>query len=157
MKTEKGSLIKSIAIPLLVGVVAGLLSRNGMEVFETVNKPPLSPPAFLFPIVWTILYILMGISSYLIIKSDAKPEEKTKALKIYAYQLVVNFLWPTFFFNLKWYFFSFLWILLLWVLIILMIREFSKISKTAAYLQIPYLLWVTFATYLTFSIWLLNK
>ncbi len=156
MKTEKGSLIKSIIIPLLVGVVAGLLSRNGMEVFETVNKPPLSPPAFLFPIVWTILYILMGISSYLIIKSDAKPEEKTKALKIYAYQLVVNFLWPTFFFNLKWYFFSFLWILLLWVLIILMIREFLKISKTAAYLQIPYLLWVTFATYLTFSIWLLN-
>lgn len=156
MKTEKGTLIKSIAIPLLVGVVAGLLSKNGMEVFETVNKPPLSPPVFLFPIVWTILYILMGISSYLIIKSDANLEEKTKALKIYAYQLVVNFLWPTFFFNLKWYLFSFLWILLLWVLIILMIREFSKISKTAAYLQIPYLLWVTFATYLTFGIWFLN-
>ena len=155
MKTEKGTLIKSIAIPLLVGVVAGLLSRNGMEVFEMVNKPPLSPPVFLFPIVWTILYILMGISAYLIIKSDANPEEKTKALKIYIYQLIVNFLWPIFFFNLKWYFFSFLWILLLWVLIIVMIREFSRISKTAGYLLIPYLLWVTFATYLTFAIWAL--
>ena len=156
MKTEKGTLIKSIAIPLLVGVVAGLLSRSGMEVFEMVNKPPLSPPAFLFPIVWTILYILMGISAYLIIKSDANLEEKTKALKIYIYQLIVNFLWPIFFFNLKWYFFSFLWILLLWVLIIVMIREFSRISKTAGYLLVPYLLWVTFATYLTFAIWVLN-
>ena len=121
-----------------------------------VNKPPLSPPAFLFPIVWTILYILMGISAYLIIKSDANLEEKTKALKIYIYQLIVNFLWPIFFFNLKWYFFSFLWILLLWVLIIVMIREFSRISKTAGYLLVPYLLWVTFATYLTFAIWVLN-
>ena len=156
MKTEKGTLIKSIAIPLLVGIVAGLLSRTGMEVFEMVNKPPLSPPAFLFPIVWTILYILMGISAYLIIKSDANLEEKTKALKIYIYQLIVNFLWPIFFFNLKWYFFSFLWILLLWVLIIVMIREFSRISKTAGYLLVPYLLWVTFATYLTFAIWVLN-
>ena len=156
MKTEKGTFIKSIAIPLLVGVVAGLLSRNGMEVFEMVNKPLLSPPAFLFPIVWTILYILMGISAYLILKSDANLEEKTKALKIYIYQLGVNFLWPIFFFNFKWYFFSFLWILLLWVLIIVMIREFSRISKTAGYLLIPYLLWVTFATYLTFAIWMLN-
>ena len=156
MKIEKGTLIKSIAIPLLVGIVAGLLSRTGMEVFEMVNKPPLSPPAFLFPIVWTILYILMGISAYLIIKSDANLEEKTKALKIYIYQLIVNFLWPIFFFNLKWYFFSFLWILLLWVLIIVMIREFSRISKTAGYLLVPYLLWVTFATYLTFAIWVLN-
>ena len=156
MKTEKGTFIKSSAIPLLVGVVAGLLSRNGMEVFEMVNKPLLSPPAFLFPIVWTILYILMGISAYLILKSDANLEEKTKALKIYIYQLGVNFLWPIFFFNFKWYFFSFLWILLLWVLIIVMIREFSRISKTAGYLLIPYLLWVTFATYLTFAIWMLN-
>ena len=121
-----------------------------------VNKPLLSPPAFLFPIVWTILYILMGISAYLILKSDANLEEKTKALKIYIYQLGVNFLWPIFFFNFKWYFFSFLWILLLWVLIIVMIREFSRISKTAGYLLIPYLLWVTFATYLTFAIWMLN-
>ena len=156
MKTEKGTLIKAIAIPLLVGVVAGLLSRNGMDVFEMVNKPLLSPPAFLFPIVWTILYILMGISAYLILKSDANLEGKTKALKIYIYQLGVNFLWPIFFFNFKWYFFSFLWILLLWVLIIVMIREFSRISKTAGYLLIPYLLWVTFATYLTFAIWMLN-
>ncbi len=156
MKIEKGLLIKCIAIPLLVGAAAAFLSGGGMEAFGTVNKPPLSPPGWLFPIVWTILYTLMGIASYLIITSEGTKEEINRALKIYAYQLVVNFLWPTFFFNFRWYFFSFLWLILLWILIVIMIREFSKISKTASYLLIPYLLWVTFAGYLNLGIWWLN-
>jgi tryptophan-rich sensory protein len=125
-----------------------------MDVFEQINQPPLSPPAWLFPVVWTILYTLMGISSYLILTSEE--ETVKKAGMLYGYQLVVNFLWPTFFFNFQWYLFSFLWLLLLIVLVIAMIREFYKISKPAAYLNIPYLLWLLFAGYLNFAIWRLN-
>lgn len=145
-----------IAIPLAVGIAAALITGGGMEVFESVNQPPLSPPAWLFPVVWTILYTLMGISSYLILTSGADREEVQNALSVYAYQLAVNFLWPTFFFNFRWFFFSFLWLLLLIFLVISMIREFYKISKPAAYLNIPYLLWLLFAGYLNFTIWWLN-
>ena len=157
MKIDRGALIKSIALPLLVGAVAGLLTRNAMQDFQMLTKPPLSPPSWLFPVVWTILYTLMGISAYIIRVSDASYEQIDDALMIYRYQLIVNFLWSIFFFNFKWYFFSFIWILLLWVLIILMIRSFSKISTTATYLNIPDLLWVTFAAYLNFGIWWLNR
>ena len=157
MKIDKKTLALSIALPLLVGAAAGLLTRNAMMDFQVLNKPPLSPPGWLFPVVWTILYTLMGISAYLIKVSEANPEEKSTALMIYNYQLIVNFLWSIFFFNFGWYLFSFFWILLLWVLIILMIRSFDKISQTAAYLNLPYLLWVIFATYLNFGIWWLNR
>lgn len=149
-------LLKSIALPLLIGIFAGLLTRNSMEAFSALNKPPLAPPAFLFPIVWTILYILMGISFYFIQTNNAKKQNCEKANSLYYYQLIVNFLWPIFFFRLKWYFFSFLWLLLLWILVFLMIQCFSKISKIASWLNIPYLLWLTFAGYLNFAIWWLN-
>lgn len=157
MKKNKGLVLKCIAIPLLVGALASLLSGGGMEMFETLNKPPLSPPGWLFPIVWTILYILMGISSYLIIVSDAEEKEKYEALVLYGYQLVVNFLWPTFFFNFQWYLFSLAWLILLWVLVLLMIENFGKIDKRAAWLNIPYLVWLTFAAYLNAGIWWLNR
>lgn len=156
MEIKKSLLIKCIAIPLLVGGVSALLTRGSMEKFAMLNKPPLSPPGWLFPVVWTILYILMGISAYLILTSNAKPEEIADAIRIYAYQLIVNFLWSTFFFNLRWYFFSFLWLILLWVLVCVMIIRFYRIAKPAAYLNIPYLLWITFAGYLTWGIWRLN-
>ena len=156
MKINWKLLILCIAIPLAVGGVAALLTSGGMEVFESVNQPPLSPPAWLFPVVWTILYTLMGISSYLILPSGAEKEEVQIALSFYAYQLTVNFLWPTFFFNFRWFFFSFLWLLLLIFLVAAMIREFYKISKPAAYLNIPYLIWLLFAGYLNFTIWWLN-
>ena len=157
MKSEKWKLVKSIAIPLAVGGLASFLSGGGMETFAAVNKPPLSPPGWLFPVVWTILYILMGVSSYLVSVSDGNPQEREKALALYGYQLVVNFLWPIFFFDFQWYLFSFFWLLLLWVLVFLMIRSFAKVSKTAAYLNIPYLLWLTFAGYLNLGIWWLNR
>lgn len=157
MKTNKWLLIRTIAFPLLVGAIAGLLTRNAMQDFDALKQPPLSPPGWLFPIVWTILYTLMGISAYIIKMSEASAEQIDDILMIYRYQLIVNFLWSIFFFNFEWYFFSFIWILLLWVLIILMIRSFSSISKTAAYLNIPYLLWVTFAAYLNFGVWWLNR
>ena len=157
MKTDKWKLIKCIAIPLIVGTAASLLSGGGMEVFAAVEQPPLSPPGWLFPVVWTILYTLMGISSYLIVTAKAEPQEISKAISVYTYQLLVNFLWPIFFFNFQWYLFSFFWLLLLWVLVFWMIRLFYPISKVAAYLNIPYLVWLTFAGYLNFGIWLLNR
>lgn len=157
MKLNKRLLLLCIAIPLLVGGVASLLTGGGMEVFATVKKPPLSPPAWLFPVVWTILYTLMGISSYLILTADADKEQKEVAIRIYAYQLLANFLWPTFFFNFRWYGFSFVWLLLLWVLVVVMILSFREINRLAAYLNIPYLIWLTFAAYLNWGIWRLNS
>ena len=157
MKMNKLKLAMCVAIPLAVGGLASLLTGNAMETFATVEQPPLSPPAWLFPIVWTVLYILMGVSSYLISESDASEEQKTRALTIYGVQLAVNFLWPIFFFNLGWYLFSFFWLLLLWGLVAWMILEFSKISELAARLNVPYLVWLTFAGYLNFAIWWLNR
>ena len=104
MKLNKRLLFICIAIPLIVGVIAGLITRNSMELFAMVERPPLAPPAWLFPVAWTILYTLMGVSSYIILTADASQDEINKAMKLYAYQLVVNFLWPTFFFNFEWYF-----------------------------------------------------
>lgn len=157
MKINKRLLFICIVIPLAVGVVSGLLTRNSMETFALVEKPPLAPPGWLFPVVWTILYILMGVSSYIILASDAPQEKISDAIKIYTYQLVVNFLWPTFFFSFGWYFFSFLWLLLLWGLVFLMIRKFYDISRIAAYMNVPYLVWLTFAGYLNAGVWLLNR
>lgn len=154
MKNKWKVLIFCILLPLAVGGAASLLSNNGMEAFIKINQPPLSPPAWLFPVVWTILYTLMGISSYLILTSEE--DNVRSAGMLYGYQLVVNFLWPIFFFNFQWYLFSFLWLMLLIGLVAAMVREFYKISKPAAYLNIPYLLWLMFAAYLNFAIWQLN-
>lgn len=148
-------LAKCLGISLGVGALSALFTMFGMDSFEKAVKPPLTPPSFLFPIVWTILFILMGISSYIVCNSDS--ENRTTALSVYGIQLAVNFFWPIFFFNLEAYLFSFIWIILLWILIIVMIVQFNKISKVAALLQIPYLLWVTFAAYLNFGIYLLNR
>ena len=158
MKRNWKALAISILIPLVVGTAAGLLTMGGMEAFAALNKPPLSPPAWLFPVAWTILYTLMGISSYLIYTAEEPKEKnvKNQALSTYRYQLNVNFLWPVFFFNFQWYLFSFLWLALLWLLVAKMILEFGAISRTAALLNVPYLLWLSFAGYLNLGIWLLN-
>lgn len=156
MKMNKALLAKCIAVPLLVGGLSAFLTRSGMKTFESLNQPPLSPPGWLFGVVWTILYTLMGISSYLVIRSDAGEMKINRALSVYVYQLIANFLWPTFFFNFNWYLFSFVWLIFLWVLVLIMIVRFYHISKAAGLLQIPYLIWLTFAAYLNLGIWLLN-
>lgn len=152
-----------IALPLLAGLFSGFLSKGGMEQFQRMNKPPLSPPGILFPLVWTILYVLMGIASYLIFESgnrekssDENSQNVKDALTVYGVQLAVNFFWSIFFFRFQWYFFSFFWLVLLWVLIYYTFRLFYLISKTAAYLLLPYLAWVTFAGYLNLGVALLN-
>ena len=156
MKIDKKRLIICLAIPLVVGGAAGLLTMNSMEAFEALNQPPLSPPGWLFPVVWTVLYVLMGIASYLVSVSDAPHKEKARALWTYGIQLAFNFLWPIAFFNLKWYLFAFLWLVILWILILITALRFGRIRKPAGYLLVPYLLWVAFAGYLNLAIYLLN-
>ena len=156
MKIDKKRLIICLAIPLVVGGAAGLLTMNSMEAFEALNQPPLSPPGWLFPVVWTVLYVLMGIASYLVSVSDAPQEEKARALWTYGIQLAFNFLWPIAFFNLKWNLFAFLWLVILWILILITALRFGRIRKPAGYLLVPYLLWVAFAGYLNLGIYLLN-
>ena len=153
MKIQWKKLILCIVIPLAVGGVSALLTRGGMESFEALNKPALSPPGWLFPVVWTLLYILMGAASYLVLTSG-KPNKA--ALTVYGIQLVFNFFWPVIFFNLEAYLFAFIWLVMLWILIFLTMFLFYRISEPAGYFIIPYFLWVTFAGYLNFSIYLLN-
>lgn len=127
-----------------------------MSSFAAWNKPPLSPPGWLFPVVWTILFVLMGLASYLVLRSEQPRQAVHKALWLYGIQLIVNFFWPIFFFNLSLYLFSFAWLVLLWVLILATTVRFYRISRAAGYLMLPYFVWVTFAGYLNFGIYLLN-
>lgn len=139
-----------------VGLVTGLLSMDGVNYYNAVaTQPPFSPPGWVFPVVWPILYGLMGISAYMV--SQVPPSaERSRGLNLMVIQLVVNFFWPLFFFNVQAYGFSLLWLILLWVLVLWMILTFRKTVPLAAWLQIPYLLWLTFAVYLNAGVWYLN-
>lgn len=145
-----------LAVPLAVGGISALVSGGSMDTFENLNKPPLSPPGWLFPAVWTVLFVLMGIASYLVLSSGKPQGEINRALTVYGIQLVFNFFWSVFFFNLSLYLFSFIWLVLLWLLILASAILFYRISRAAGYLMIPYLLWVAFVGYLNFQIYLLN-
>lgn len=147
----------SILIALAVGGTSALLTMGNMEIYSEIRTPPLSPPSILFPIVWTVLYILMGISAAMIYTDkNSKEKEKKEALVPYASSLIVNFAWSIIFFNFRAFFVAFIWLLLLLYLIIKTVIEYKKINPLAAYLQIPYAIWVSFAGYLNLGIWLLN-
>ena len=156
MKKNYKLLILCIVSPLAVGSSAGFITKDSMETFNMLNKPSLSPPGIVFPIVWSILYILMGIASYLVITTGSGNNKVKEALVYYGLQLLFNFLWSIWFFSFGWYLFAFIWLLLLWVLIFNTMASFYDINKTSAYLLIPYLLWVTFAGYLNFAVYLMN-
>ena len=156
MKIKWKNLLVSIAIPLAVGGLSAFFTRDAMMDFETLIKPPLSPPGWLFPIVWTVLYILMGISSYIIYQSDGNEIIKRSALSAYALQLLLNFFWSIIFFNMKNYLFAFIWLILLILTIVATMLRFKRISDTAFYLLVPYLIWCIFALYLNFGIYILN-
>ena len=145
--------IKSILVPVIIGGITGLIISKFID-YNVLQKPPLAPPSVLFPIVWTILYILMGVS-YGILKSKNLTDEKINS--IYYAQLVVNILWPIFFFVLEWRLFAFFWILLLDALVVIMIYRFYNKNKVAGLLQIPYLIWLVFATYLNLGVYLINR
>ncbi len=155
MKKKTRIYIISILIPLAVGALAALLTRSSMEDYAMLSRPPLSPPGWLFPVVWTILYTLMGISAARVYLSD--DPEKTGALRIYTVQLIVNFFWTILFFNLDARLFALIWLILLVALVFWMIVRFRRIDALAAHLQIPYLIWLLFATYLNAGVWLLNR
>lgn len=156
MKINWKRLLLCLAIPLAVGGLGALLA-GGMSDYGAMVKPPLSPPGWVFPVVWSILYLLMGYASYRVVESGAPKEDIRKALTLYGLQLAANFLWPLLFFGAGWFLLSFFWLIALWVLIFLTLRTFSRIDETAGNLLIPYILWVTFAAYLNFGIYLFNR
>lgn len=147
----------SVAIALAVGGLSALATSGSMGIYSEIVRPPLPPP-ILFPIVWTALYTLMGIGAAIVYqKKDEQPQAVREALIVYAVNLFLNFFWSIIFFNMRAYLFAFIWLIALWAVILLMIVKFKKVSPLAAYLQIPYLIWVTFAGYLTLAIYILNR
>ena len=156
-KIQTGKLLAALAVPLAVGGFSAFLTREGMQYFKTVSQPPLSPPAWVFPVVWTILYLMMGAASYLILVSPASQPRRDRALTVYGLSLAANFLWPIVFFTMRFYLGAFLLLLLLWVLTAVTALLFSCIDARAGKLMVPYLVWLTFAAYLNLGVWLLNR
>ncbi len=148
------TLIICIAIPLIVGMLSAFFTKDAMGAFDTMNKPPLAPPAWLFPVAWSILYILMGIAGFLILKSDDK--ERGISICIYFLQLIFNFAWSLIFFNMARYTFAAIWLAILVIMIAVLIVKTSRLSKAAMILLIPYLCWCLFAMYLNIGIAVLN-
>ena len=155
MKFDLKRLIINLLIPLSVGGLAALLS-GGMSDYKTLNQPPLSPPGWIFPIVWTVLYLLMGYSAYRVQVSGKDTATIRKALIPYGIQLLLNFIWPIVFFGFHWYLTAFFILVALWVMIYVTIRQFDELDDLAGNLLLPYILWVTFAGYLNLGVFLLN-
>ncbi len=153
---KKLPLFVCIAVPLTVGGLSALLTRSGMKSFEYTLKPPLTPPGWVFAIVWTVLYILMGIASYIVYTSNGSARERRAALGVYALQLGFNFLWSVIFFNMRLYLAALVWLVVLFVLVLVTMRRFGALNATAAYLIVPYAAWSAFALYLNAGVYLLN-
>lgn len=156
MKGNGKHLAVAMAIPLAVGGASALATREGMARYAALNRPPLSPPGWLFPVVWTVLFLLMGASSYKVWASGGPEQAIRRALVLYGVQLAVNFLWPFFFFSLGAYGLAFAWLALLWVLIVATMAAFRRLSSPASWMLAPYLAWMTFAGYLNLGVWVLN-
>lgn len=154
MKINFKRLIIIIIITFVVGTFFSWFTMNNMDTFNELVKP-INVPGIIFPIVWSILYLLMAISCYII--TESKDKKKDKAIIIYGVQLVINSLWSLIFFGFGSYLFSFIWIIILLISVIIMISKFYNIDKRAMYLNIPYVLWLLFAGYLNFGIYLLNR
>lgn len=150
-----------VAVPLLVGGLSALLTSSAMMKFGELNQPFLAPPAWLFPVAWTILYILMGLASYYIFMGGERGSKRDKeisrsALVVYGIQLALNFAWSLIFFNLRWYWPALVWLVVMWAMIVILIVKAHKVSKPAMWMLIPYILWATFASYLNLMIAILN-
>ncbi len=145
-----------VLIPLAVGGLSALLTMNSMDQFSKLDKPPLSPPGWLFPVAWTILYILMGVASYVVVRTPKTAEEGSAALKPYFIQLAFNFFWSIIFFSFELYEIAFGWLIAMLALIVITAVRFYKVNKLAGYLMIPYIAWVVFAGYLNAGVAFLN-
>ena len=156
-KTSRRNTLLWILLTEGVGALAAALTREGTRQYAAwAEKPPLSPPPVVFVVVWIALYALMGVSAARI-ASRPPSQERGTALRLYLLQLGVNFLWSILFFNLRAYRFAFFWLVLLWALIVRMALSFRELDRIAAHLQLPYLLWVLFAGYLNYGVWMLNR
>lgn len=145
-----------LAVPLAVGGLSAVLTRESMGYIQTLVQPPLMPPPYVFPIVWTILYILMGLASYLAWTKGTDREMSKDALRFYAIQLALNFIWPLVFFNGRMFLFAFFILLVLWIFVGITAAKFYRINHAAGYLMLPYWVWLTFAGYLNLALWLIN-
>lgn len=157
MKVKKLPLLVCTAIPLAVGGLSALLTKDGMKGFEQLPKPPLSPPGWVFAVVWTFLYILMGVASYIVYASGGSRTKKRSALSVYALQLGFNFLWSVIFFNMRAYLLALVWLAVLFVLVLVTVRRFGVLSNTASRLMLPYAAWSAFALYLNAGVYLINR
>lgn len=150
-KIEWKQLIACIAIALGAGFISTLLAPGIAQSYATLYQPPLAPPGWVFPVVWTVLYVLMGVASYLIVQNPTG-EARGSALCYYVVQLVVNLLWPVIFFRFEAYATAFFWLVLLWYLVFVTYQKFSELNRVAGLLLLPYLAWLTFAGYLNLAI-----
>ena len=150
MKFQWKALVASLAISLGTGFLSSLLTPNARETYAQLYQPPLAPPGWVFPVVWTVLFLLMGLSAFLIWTSDAP--DKKGALKLYLVQLFFNLGWSVIFFRFGAYLPAFLWLIILWFLVFMVVKRFGDIDELAGKLMVPYLVWLTFAAYLNLSI-----
>ncbi len=148
MKSERKMLLPCLALPLAVSALSALLTGGAGNGYASCELPPLAPPGWVFPVVRTLLCLLMGLSSYLALRVRAPQQEKRSAAWLYLAQLAVSLIWPILFFRLGWRLFAFFWLMLLWLLALLTQNAFSRLSRTAGYLLLPQLLWVAFSGYL---------
>lgn len=156
MKSERKMLLPCLALPLAVSALSALLTGSAGNGYASCELPPLAPPGWVFPVVRTLLCLLMGLSSYLALRGRAPQQEKRSAAWLYLAQLAVSLIWPILFFRLGWRLFAFFWLMLLWLLALLTQNAFSRLSRTAGYLLLPQLLWVAFSGYLNLTVWMLN-
>ena len=156
IKFDLKKLLISLAIPLAVGGLSAFITRGSQDIYEQIKSPPLAPPSWAFPVAWSILYLLMGISLYLVWNSNADFDVKRRGIIFFILQLALNFIWSPIFFISKNFLLAFAVLILIWIFTLLMIISFYRTSKLAGLLQVPYLIWLTFAGYLNLSIYLLN-
>ncbi|MDO4380953.1 MAG: TspO/MBR family protein [Clostridia bacterium] len=150
--------VYSVLATLAVGGLSALLTAGNREVYQNSAKPFLSPPAWVFPVVWTVLYVLMAVSFAIVFnKRKREPMMRRNAVNIYALNLFFNFFWSIIFFDFGAYLLAFIWLLILWFVIFVMIINYYRTAKAAGLLLVPYLVWVTFAGYLNFGVWSLNR
>ena len=155
MKAKTKVFVYSYILTFLFAAGGGIVTYAGMNGFEAVKQPALTPPSWVFPVVWTILFSLMAYGAAVIYLSGSAG--MPRAMFIYALQLTMNFWWCVLFFGFRLYLFSFIWLVLLWLAVLLMTILFSRINRKAGLLQVFYLLWLSFAAYINLGVWLLNR